>query len=96
VCVFDQAHSTLKWGWADTDRGKDRLQKGFTVNSNTKSSVGYMKNKQNEVSQDGSKGEQNNTAQRLYRKHKKHTEDNKAHRKHRHSEGDGYTLKRGK
>ena len=43
MCVFDQAHSTLKWGWADTDRGKDRLQKGFTVNSNTKSSVGYMK-----------------------------------------------------
>jgi len=33
VCVFDQAHSTPKWGWAD--RGKDRLQKGFTVNSNT-------------------------------------------------------------
>ena len=27
---------------------------------------------------------------------KKHAEDNKAHRKHRHSEGDGYTLKRGK
>jgi len=34
--------------------------------------------------------------QRLYKKHKKHTEDNKAHRKHRHSEGDGYTWKRGK
>jgi len=34
--------------------------------------------------------------QRLYIKHKKHTEDNKAHRKHRHSEGDGYTLKRSK
>ena len=33
VCVFDQAHSTTKWGW--TDRGKDRLQKGLTVNSNT-------------------------------------------------------------
>ena len=30
-----------------------------------------MKNKQNEVSQDGWKGEQNNTAQRLCRKHKK-------------------------
>ena len=57
-----------------------------------------MKNKQNEVSQDGWKGEQTNTAQRLYRKHKKHTEDNKAHRKlkYRHLEGDGYTLKRGK
>jgi len=55
-----------------------------------------MKNKQNEVSQDGWKGEQNNAAQRLYRKDKKHTEDNEAHRKHRHSEGDGYTLKRGK
>jgi len=27
---------------------------------------------------------------------KKHAEDNKAHRKHRHSEGDGYSLKRGK
>jgi len=27
---------------------------------------------------------------------KKHTEDNKAHRKHRHSEGNGYALKRGK
>jgi len=27
---------------------------------------------------------------------KKHTEDNEAHRKHRHSEGDGYSLKRGK
>jgi len=27
---------------------------------------------------------------------KKHTEDTKAHRKHRHSEGDAYTLKRGK
>jgi len=27
---------------------------------------------------------------------RKHTEDNKAHRKHRHSEGDGYALKRGK
>jgi len=27
---------------------------------------------------------------------RKHTEDNKAHRKHRHSEGDGYSLKRGK
>jgi len=39
-----------------------------------------MKNKQNEVSQDGWKGEQNNTAQRHYRKHKKHTEGNKAHR----------------
>ena len=55
-----------------------------------------MKNKQNEVSQDGWKGEQNSTAQRLSRKHKKHTEDNKAHIKHRHSEGDGYTLKRSK
>jgi len=32
VCVFDQTHSTPK-GWAD--RGKDRLQKGFAVNSNT-------------------------------------------------------------
>ena len=52
---------------------------------------------QNGVSQKGWKGEQNNTAQRLYRKHiKKHAEDNKAHRKHRHSEGDGYSLKRGK
>jgi len=29
LCVFDQAHSNPKWGWAD--RGKDRLQKGFTV-----------------------------------------------------------------
>jgi len=27
---------------------------------------------------------------------KKHIKDNKAHRKHRHSEGDGYLLKRGK
>ena len=27
---------------------------------------------------------------------RKHTEDNKAYRKHRHSEGDGYSLKRGK
>jgi len=27
---------------------------------------------------------------------KKHTEDNKTHRKHRHSEGDCYSLKRGK
>jgi len=27
---------------------------------------------------------------------KKHTEDNEAHRKYRHSEGDGYSLKRGK
>jgi len=27
---------------------------------------------------------------------KKHTKDNKAHRKHRHSEGNGYSLKRGK
>jgi len=27
---------------------------------------------------------------------KKHTEDSKAHRKHRHSEGDFYSLKRGK
>jgi len=27
---------------------------------------------------------------------RKHTEDSKAHRKHRHSEGDGYSLKRGK
>jgi len=27
---------------------------------------------------------------------KKHTEDNKAHRRHRHSEGNGYSLKRGK
>jgi len=42
------------------------------------------------------KGSKNNTTQRLYRKHKKYTEDNKAYRKHRHSEGDGYTLKRGK
>ena len=33
MCVFDQAHSTPKWGWAD--RGKDRFQKGFAVNSNT-------------------------------------------------------------
>jgi len=33
VCVFDQAHSIPKWGWADG--GKDRVQKGFTVNSNT-------------------------------------------------------------
>ena len=55
-----------------------------------------MKNKQNGVSQAGWIGEQNNTAQRLYRKHKKHTEDNKAHRKHRHLEGDGYSLKRSK
>ena len=47
MCVFDQAHSTPKWGWGD--RGKDRLQKGFTVNI----SVGYMKNKQIEISQDG-------------------------------------------
>jgi len=30
-----------------------------------------MKNKQYAVSQDSWKGEQNNTAQRLYRKHKK-------------------------
>ena len=35
------------------------------------SSVEYMKNKQNEVSQDGWKREQNNTAQRLYRNRKK-------------------------
>jgi len=55
-----------------------------------------MKNKQNEVSQDSLKEEQNNTGQRLYRKHKKHTEDNNAHRKHRHSEAYSYTLKRGK
>jgi len=27
---------------------------------------------------------------------KKHTEDNKAHRKRRHSEGNGYSLKRSK
>jgi len=27
---------------------------------------------------------------------KKHAEDNKAHRKRKHSEGDGYSLKRGK
>ena len=27
---------------------------------------------------------------------KKHAEGNKAQRKHRHSEGDGYSLKRGK
>jgi len=27
---------------------------------------------------------------------KKHTEDNKAHRKYRHSEGDCYSLKKGK
>jgi len=27
---------------------------------------------------------------------KTHTEDNKAHRKHRHSQDDGYSLKRGK
>jgi len=33
VCVYDQAHSTPKWGW--TDRGIHRLQKGLTVNSNT-------------------------------------------------------------
>jgi len=26
---------------------------------------------------------------------KKHTEDTKAHIKHKHSEGDGYSLKRG-
>ena len=55
-----------------------------------------MRNKQNEFSQDGWKGDQNITAQRLYRKHKKRAEDNKAHRKHKHSEGDGYSLKRGK
>jgi len=30
VCVWPGTwHSTPKWGWAD--RGKDRLQKGFTV-----------------------------------------------------------------
>ena len=29
MCLFHQAHSTPKLGW--TDRGKDRLQKGFTV-----------------------------------------------------------------
>ena len=44
-----------------------------------------MKKKTKWVSQDGWKGEQNNTAQRLYRKHKKHIEDNKTHSKHRHS-----------
>ena len=55
-----------------------------------------MKNKQSEVSQDGWRGEQNNTAQGVYGKHKKHTEDIKAHKKHRHSEGDGYSLTRGK
>jgi len=57
----------------------------------------YMKNKQNKDSQDSLKGEQNNTAQRPYRKHlKKYTEDNKAHRKHKHSEGNSYSLKVGK
>jgi len=60
------------------------------------SSVRYMKNKQSEVSQDGWRREQNNAAQGIYRKHKNHAEDNKAHRKHRHSEGDGYSLRRGK
>ena len=81
--------------------GLDRQrQRQITKRFNSKqqhSSVRYMKNKQSEVSQDGWRGEQNNTAQGLYRKHKKkHTEDNKAHRKHRHSEGNGYSLKRGK
>ena len=33
MCVLDQAHSNPKWDWVD--RGKDRLRKGFTVNSNT-------------------------------------------------------------
>ena len=56
-----------------------------------------MKNEQNEVSQDGWKGSKTIL-------HKGYTESvknilktiNKAHRKHRHSEGDGYSLKRGK
>jgi len=44
----------------------------------------------------GWRGERNNAAQGFPESIKKHTEDNKAHRKHRHSEGDGYSLKRSK
>jgi len=70
VCVFDQAHSTPKWGWAD--RGKDGLQKGFTVNSGSDTVVlSTWKINKLRLVRMAEKGEQNNTAQRLYRKHKK-------------------------
>jgi len=52
-----------------------------------------MKNKQNEVSQDGwKKGSKTIKHRGFTESIKKHTEDNQDHRKHRHSEGDGYTY----
>ena len=92
VCVFDQAHNTPKLSWAD--RGKDRLQKGVAVNSNTLVLGTWKINKMRLVrmAEKGSK----TILQRDFTESIKNIEDNKAHRKHRHSEGDGYTLRRGK
>jgi len=77
--------------------GLDRQrQRQITKRFNSKhSSVRQMKNKVRLVgmAEEGSK----TILHRVFTESiKKHTEDNKAHRKYRHSEGDGYSLKRGK
>jgi len=37
VCVFNQAHSTPKWGWAD--RGKDREPKTYAFTWESKEDI---------------------------------------------------------
>jgi len=78
------------------DRQRQRqITKSLTVNSNTVVLGTWKINKVRLVrmAEEGSKTI-------LYRGFtesiKTHTEDNKAHRKHRHSQDDGYSLKRGK
>ena len=46
MSVFHQAHSTPKWGQTEAKTDYKKVLQYY-------SSVGYIKNKQNEVSQDG-------------------------------------------
>ena len=66
MCVCSTRHTAPQM---ELDRQRQRqITKRFD-SKQRHSSVRYMKNKQSEVSQDGGRGEQNNTAQGVYRKH---------------------------
>jgi len=68
VCV-PPAHIAPQLGF---DRQRQRqIATRFNSKQWHSSVIRYMKNKQSEVSQDGWRGEQNNTAQGGYRKHEK-------------------------
>ena len=67
MCVFHQTHTTAPQMELDRQRQR-QITKRFD-SKQRHSSVRYMKNKQSEVSQDGGRGEQNNTAQGVYRQH---------------------------